>query len=88
MKRRARVFTLTVVIGICVMILSLSSFIIAANDYQVTASVIQALVQDEDRAHQTYIAYSRKAAEKIIPVLPGFSLLLPPPNQFMLQISR
>ena len=68
MKKTVKGFPLTVGMLICVMMLaSLSSSGIAGNNYPVTISVIEVLSQDEALAHQTYIAYSRKAAEENYP---------------------
>ena len=68
MKKTVKRFPLTVGMFIGVMVLAgLPSFGLAGNDYQETISVIQTVSQDEARAHQAYIAYSRKAVEENYP---------------------
>ena len=54
---------LVVVMGL----VCLPSFALSDNNYLVTTSVINTAFQDEARAHQTYIAYSRKAVEENYP---------------------
>jgi rubrerythrin len=68
MKKTVKRFPLTVGMLISVTVLaSLLSSSFAEENYPITISVITSVSQDEERAHRTYIAYSRKAAEDNYP---------------------
>lgn len=77
MKKTVKRFPLTVGVLICVMVLiCLPSSELAGENYPVTISVIKTVSQDEARAQQTYIAYSRKAVEENYPGIAKLFLAL------------
>ena len=68
MKKSVKRSLLTAGMLIAVNILAgLVSSSLAEENYPLTVSVITSVAQDEERAHRTYIAYSRKAAEENYP---------------------
>ena len=65
--RLYKLFFSVCLLVVVVVLTGLPSFALFDNNYPVTTSVINTASQDEARAHQTYIAYSRKAAEENYP---------------------
>lgn len=52
---------------VVIVLAGLSPLALSENNYPLTTSLINTALQDEARAHQTYIVYSRKAAEENYP---------------------